>query len=41
MTAANSTATIGTPAIPASATNFYPANSNRTTFIPIKFGIRF
>ena len=23
------------------ATNFYPANSNRTTYIPIKFGIRF
>jgi hypothetical protein len=22
-------------------TNFYPANSNRTTYIPIKFGIRF
>jgi hypothetical protein len=26
---------------PLSATNFYPANSNRTTYIPIKFGIRF
>ena len=23
------------------STNFYPANSNRTTYIPIKFGIRF
>jgi hypothetical protein len=23
------------------ATDFYPANSNRTTYIPIKFGIRF
>jgi hypothetical protein len=23
------------------ATNFYPANSNRTTYIPVKFGIRF
>jgi hypothetical protein len=26
---------------PASATNFYPANSHRTTYIPIKLGIRF
>jgi len=26
---------------PAGATNFYPANSNRTTYIPIKLGIRF
>jgi hypothetical protein len=26
---------------PASATNFYPANSNRTTYIPIKLGLRF
>ena len=26
---------------PASATNFYPANSNRTTYIPIKLGFRF
>jgi len=26
---------------PLTATNFYPANSNRTTYIPIKFGIRF
>ena len=26
---------------PLSATNFYPANSNRTTFIPVKFGLRF
>jgi hypothetical protein len=25
----------------ASATNFYPANSNRTTYIPIKLGLRF
>lgn len=25
----------------ATSTNFYPANSNRTTYIPIKFGIRF
>lgn len=25
----------------ATATNFFPANSNRTTYIPIKFGIRF
>jgi hypothetical protein len=30
---------IGT--ITATTTNFYPANSNRTTFIPIKVGIRF
>ena len=27
--------------ITATSTNFYPANSNRTTYIPIKFGIRF
>jgi hypothetical protein len=27
--------------ISATNTNFYPANSNRTTFIPIKVGIRF
>jgi hypothetical protein len=27
--------------ITATTTNFYPANSNRTTFIPIKVGIRF
>jgi len=26
---------------PLSATDFYPANSNRTTYIPVKFGIRF
>jgi hypothetical protein len=26
---------------PLNATNFYPANSNRTTYIPIKFGLRF
>ena len=26
---------------PATATNIFPANSNRTTYIPIKFGIRF
>jgi hypothetical protein len=26
---------------PSTSTNFYPANSNRTTYIPIKFGIRF
>ena len=26
---------------PLTATNFYPANSNRTTYIPIKVGIRF
>jgi hypothetical protein len=26
---------------PLTATNFYPANSNRTSYIPIKFGIRF
>jgi hypothetical protein len=26
---------------PLNATNFYPANSNRTTYIPVKFGIRF
>lgn len=25
----------------ATSTNFYPANSNKTTYIPIKFGIRF
>ena len=25
----------------ATATNFYPANSNRTTYLPVKFGIRF
>jgi hypothetical protein len=27
--------------ITASSTNFYPANSNRTTYLPIKVGIRF
>jgi len=27
--------------VTATTTNFYPANSNRTTFIPIKVGIRF
>lgn len=27
--------------ITATSTNFYPENSNRTTYIPIKFGIRF
>jgi hypothetical protein len=27
--------------ITATSTNLYPANSNRTTYIPIKFGIRF
>jgi hypothetical protein len=26
---------------PVTATNFYPANSNRTAYVPIKFGIRF
>lgn len=26
---------------PLTATNFYPANSNRTTYIPVKVGIRF
>jgi len=26
---------------PITATNFYPANSNRTSYIPVKFGIRF
>jgi len=26
---------------PPTSTNFYPANSNRTTYIPIKFGLRF
>jgi len=26
---------------PLNATDFYPANSNRTTYIPVKFGIRF
>jgi hypothetical protein len=30
-----------TGSITATTTNFYPANSNRTTFIPIKVGIRF
>ncbi len=25
----------------ATSTNFYPANSNRTTYLPVKFGIRF
>jgi hypothetical protein len=25
----------------ASSTNFYPANSNHSTYIPVKFGIRF
>ena len=28
-------------AAPANATNLYPANSHRTTYIPIKLGIRF
>lgn len=32
-------ANIGTA--PVTATNLYPANSNRTTFIPVTFGIRF
>jgi len=32
-------ANIGTA--PATATNLYPANSDRTTFIPITFGLRF
>lgn len=27
--------------ITATSTNFYPANSNRTTYIPLKFGLRF
>jgi len=27
--------------IPATATNLYPANSNHSTYIPVKFGIRF
>jgi hypothetical protein len=27
--------------ITATSTNLYPANSNRTTYIPVKFGIRF
>jgi hypothetical protein len=26
---------------PLNATDFYPANSDRTTFLPIKVGIRF
>jgi hypothetical protein len=26
---------------PLTATDFYPANSDRTTIIPVKFGIRF
>ena len=30
-----------TAAITATSTNLYPANSNRTTYIPIKVGIRF
>jgi len=35
ITAAN----VSTP--PANATNFYPPNSHRTTYIPIKLGVRF
>jgi hypothetical protein len=35
----NTTASLAT--ITATTTNLYPANSNRTTFIPIKAGIRF
>jgi hypothetical protein len=34
--------TVNTPgAASSNATNEYPANSNRTTYIPIKFGVRF
>jgi hypothetical protein len=29
------------PTSPLTATDFYPANSNRTTYIPITFGLRF
>jgi hypothetical protein len=35
----NTSASIAT--ISNSTTDFYPANSNRTTYIPIKFGVRF
>jgi hypothetical protein len=45
LTVANSTsAPYGTPSSPTSlytGTNLYPQNSNRTTYIPVKFGIRF
>ncbi len=45
LTVADSTsAPYGTPAAPTSeytGSNLYPQNSNRTTYIPIKFGIRF
>jgi len=45
LTVANSTTPpYGTPSNPGgtyTGTNAYPANSNRTTYIPVKFGIRF
>ena len=45
LTVADSTSPpYGTPTNPGgtyTGTNFYPANSHRTTYIPIKFGIRF
>jgi hypothetical protein len=45
LTVADSTsAPYGTPSAPGSlytGTNIYPQNSNRTTYIPVKFGIRF
>lgn len=45
LTVANSTQPpYGTPQAPGSTyagTNYFPANSNRTTFIPIKIGVRF
>jgi hypothetical protein len=41
LTAANLNTTAGQNYLANGGTNFYPANSNRTTYIPIKFGIRF
>jgi hypothetical protein len=41
LTAANVNTVAGLNYLLNGGTNFYPANSNRTTYIPIKFGIRF
>jgi hypothetical protein len=41
LTAANVNTAAGQAYLASGGTNFYPANSNRTTYIPVKFGIRF
>ncbi|HWZ52904.1 MAG TPA: hypothetical protein VNW54_15720 [Granulicella sp.] len=41
LTAANLNTTFGQNYLASGGTNFYPANSNRTTYIPVKFGVRF